>query len=147
MAVVGEPTNEGKRVVQRNGAILNSRLVAAIVALRHGESMVLADAGLPVPPTVEVLDLSLAPGVPGLCQTLEVVAASLQIESAVLATELSRSNPMLEGEIARLLRPAEVHHVDHETLKSMVSTARLVVRTGEVTPYANVVLVGGVPFG
>jgi D-ribose pyranase len=132
--------------VQRIGAILNPRLAAAIVALGHGESIVVADAGLPVPAGVEILDLSLIPGVPGLCQTLEVVVASLQVESAVLASELSASNPALEGAIARLLQPVEINHIGHAKLKSMVGAARLVVRTGETTPYANVILVGGVTF-
>lgn len=132
--------------VHQNGGILNPRLIAAIVALGHGESIVVSDAGLPVPAGVEVLDLSLVAGVPGFCQTLEAVVGSLQVETAIVATELTIGNPVLDDQILRLVQPAELTHVDHAHLKSLVGSARLVVRTGETTPYANVILVGGITF-
>ena len=40
----------------------------------------------------------------------------------------------------------DVAHVSHDELKVLSGRARLLVRTGEATPYANVVLRCGVPF-
>ena len=36
--------------------------------------------------------------------------------------------------------------IAHEELKALTRHARVVVRTGEFTPYANIVLVAGVVF-
>ncbi|WP_448594407.1 RbsD/FucU domain-containing protein, partial [Thermoflexus hugenholtzii] len=44
------------------------------------------------------------------------------------------------------LRAVEIEPVPHETFKAMTGRARAVVRTGECTPYANVILVSGVIF-
>ena len=37
--------------------------------------------------------------------------------------------------------------VSHEEFKRRSATARAVVRTGECTPYANIMLIAGVAFG
>lgn len=132
--------------MDRNGFILNPRLAAAIVGLGHGEHIVIADAGLPIPLEAALLDLSLTRGIPGFCQTLEVITRALAIESALVARELATANPALEQEVARILAPVPLDRIEHAALKDMVVSARLVVRTGETTPYANIVLVGGVTF-
>jgi len=132
--------------MQRDGTILNARLAAAIVGLGHGQTLVIADAGLPIPPGVDLLDLALVPGVPGFLQTLRAVAAALAVESAVVASECAERNPAVYRAIGALLEGVTLRQVSHAELKQMLPAARLVVRTGECSPYANVVLVGGVTF-
>ena len=110
----------------------------------HNDTLVIADAGLPVPPGVERIDLALVAGVPSYLQTLQAILEELAVESAIFAEEMS---PSLRRETCRLLGDRSVHVVAHEELKRLSAAARAVVRTGECTPYANVLLVAGVTFG
>jgi len=45
-----------------------------------------------------------------------------------------------------IFNEAEVDHITHEELKILSAEAVAIVRTGEFTPYANVILVSGVVF-
>jgi D-ribose pyranase len=112
--------------------------------LGHTDTLIVADAGLPIPPGVERVDLALIPSVPGFLQTLEAILDELAVESAVLAEEMSTE---LRRETCRLLGDRPVRVVRHEELRRLSASARAVVRTGECTPFANVLLVAGVTFG
>src|SRR5439155_745711 len=80
---------------------------------------------------VELLDLSLVAGVPGFLQTLEVIAAALQVERVIVASELAAANADTHTRIGALFPTAELHQVAHEQFKSLTAEARLIVRTGE----------------
>ncbi len=128
----------------RRDGVWHPRLAQVIAALGHGDLLVVADPGLPVPPGVEAIDLVFTRGEPALVPVLRVVAAELVVEAAHLADELT--DEKLLTAIERSLGQVPVHRASHETLKSMTARATAVVRTGEDTPYANVVLRAGVPF-
>lgn len=132
--------------MQRNGKILNSRLLAAIAALGHGELIVISGTDLATPSGVDLLDLSLVLDIPAFCQTLVAVVAELQVESVVLDSELLACDPEMATDVVGHLDGIRLTFVDHAALAAMAATARLVVRTGTTTPYANAVLVGGVTF-
>ena len=132
--------------MQRHGSILNSRLLAAIAALGHGELILVAGTDLAVPLGVEILDLSLVPGVPAFGQTLAAVVAELQVESVVLAAELQADDSEMAAEVQGLLEGIHTTFVDNVQLSAMAANARLVVRTGETAPYTIAALVGGVTF-
>jgi D-ribose pyranase len=125
-------------------AILNPRLVQALAAAGHTEVVVIADAGLPIPARVPVIDLSVVAGMPSLEQVAGVVLRSLAVESAVVAHEAAGgpAGPMLGALLGDLPR----REVSHEEFKALVDEARVVVRTGECTPYANVALRCGTTF-
>lgn len=126
--------------------LLNSALSETIASLGHLDRLVIADAGLPIPPYPRRIDLALTRGVPGFLDTLRVVLEEMKVERALVAEETGRVSPaVLEG-IRRLLADTPIEHVSHEALKAMTRDARAVVRTGEFTPYANVILVAGVAF-
>lgn len=125
-------------------AILNPRLLAVLAGAGHTDLVVVADAGLAVPRGVEVVDLSLVPGVPSLLQVLDAVLAVLKVESAVLALE-TKDQP-LHRRLASRLQHLDVLEIPHEEFKRRVAEARAIVRSGECTPYANVGLVAGVTF-
>lgn len=126
--------------------VLNHRLSEVIATMGHTDSLVLADAGLPVPPGVERIDLAVSAGVPALLDVARAVATELQVERLIVASELVSRNPGLPDEIAALFPGATVDRVPHEDFKALTAKARAVVRTGECTPYANVILVSGVTF-
>lgn len=129
--------------------LLNIALSRLIASLGHGDIVVIGDAGLPVPPGVELIDLALTHGVPDFLGTLKVLLSEMQVESHVLAEEilLKRPQPLsgldelnLGGQLgARKL-------LSHEDFKVLCRQARVVVRTGECQPYCNIALVAGVTF-
>lgn len=131
----------------KKGRLLNAPLSAVVARLGHGDRLVICDAGLPIPPGVERIDLAVSPGVPTLAQVLQAVAAEMQVESVLLAQEsLSAS----DGHVPAWLPDEWAHKglstVSHEEFKRQCASARAVVRTGECTPYANVMLIAGVTF-
>jgi D-ribose pyranase len=129
----------------KKGPVLNIALSQLIASLGHGDMVVIGDAGLPVPPGVPVIDLALTRGVPGFLQTLTTVLAEMQVESHVLADELAGNNPTIATAIAALDLPGRTS-TSHAEFKRLSASARAVVRTGECTPYANIILLAGVVF-
>ncbi|MGX1130836.1 D-ribose pyranase [Streptomyces glaucescens] len=128
----------------KKAGILNRRLAGALAELGHGHGVLVCDAGLPVPDGPRVVDLAFRAGVPSFAEVLEGLLEELVVEGATAATETRRANPaaaeLLEG------RFPELALVPHERLKELSAGARLVVRTGEARPYANVLLRCGVFF-
>jgi D-ribose pyranase len=125
--------------------LLHSELNKIIAGMGHGDMLVIADNGLPVPPGVRVIDLALSPGLVSFLDVLKAVVPELVIESQIVATELKATNHDLLTQIQQMVnKPCEI--VDHVELKRLTERATAIVRTGEWTPYANVILVAGVPF-
>ncbi|MFD7456224.1 MULTISPECIES: D-ribose pyranase [unclassified Streptomyces] len=128
----------------KKAGILNRHLAGALAELGHGHGVLVCDAGLPVPDGPRVVDLAFRAGVPSFAEVLEGLLEELVVEGATAATEVRESNPaaaeLLEG------RFPELALVPHDRLKALSAGARLVVRTGEVRPYANVLLRCGVFF-
>ncbi|MFF5898950.1 D-ribose pyranase [Streptomyces argenteolus] len=128
----------------KKAGILNRHLAGAVAELGHGDGVLICDAGMPIPPGPRVVDLAFRAGVPAFAEVLDGLLAELVVESATAAEETRRTNP----EAARLLadRLPDLTLVPHERLKALTASARLVVRTGEARPHANVLLRCGVFF-
>lgn len=125
---------------------LNQPLSEVIAGMGHGDMLVIADAGLPIPPNVRRIDLALTTGVPAFLQTLEVIMGELQVESAIIASETSTVSPVIFEGIKTVLAAVPSSMVDHEEFKQLTRHASAVIRTGECTPYANIILKAGVTF-
>ena len=127
----------------RRGGIINGRLAGALAGLGHTDLVVVCDAGLPIPPGPELVDLAFRFGVPAFETVLLGLLDELVVEGATAAEE-SRDNPAVYALLEERL--PDFGLVSHEDLKRIVARAKLVVRTGEATPFANVILRCGVPF-
>ena len=126
--------------------ILNKDLSEVVASLGHGDSLVIADAGLPIPAGTRRIDLALKANLPPFLDTLEVILQEVQVEEAIVAEEMKEVSPQVYDEVARLLEDEPITAVPHEAFKERTRTARAIIRTGEFTPYANVILVSGVVF-
>jgi len=129
--------------------LLNVALSRLIASLGHGDKVVIGDAGLPVPPQVELIDLALTHGIPDFVSTLKVVLSEMQVESHVLAEEIFDKQPSALTTLETLhaqnaLGTREL--VNHEQFKALSRQARAIIRTGECSPYCNIVLIAGVTF-
>ncbi|MDR0324331.1 MAG: D-ribose pyranase [Treponema sp.] len=126
--------------------ILNPDIISVISAMGHKDTLVIADAGLPVPEGVPCIDISLTRGIPSFTQALRAVAEELVIESFIVAGELPEKNPAVWGDIQNILQGFPCEYVPHEMFKEKTASAKAVIRTGETSSYANVILTAGVNF-
>ena len=132
----------------KKAGILNSDISRVLSYLGHTDTICIGDCGLPIPDAVERIDLALCFGEPTFMRTLEIVAADMKIEKIVLAEEIKTQNPKVLGEIEALFagQAVEVEFVSHTELKKLTCDCRAVIRTGETTPYANIILQSGCIF-
>lgn len=129
--------------MKRSG-ILNRGLSGALACLGHTDLVVVCDVGLPIPDGPTVVDLAFRAGTPSFAEVLTGLLDELEVEGATAATEVREANPACAALLEEKL--PGWRSVPHEELKALTRRARLVVRTGEARPYANVVLRCGVPF-
>jgi D-ribose pyranase len=131
--------------VKKTG-LLNQPLSALIAGLGHTDSVAVIDAGLSIPQNVQRIDLAVSPGLPGLLDVLRVMLDEMQISGAVVASELVEHSPQFYAELVRLLDGTSLTAVPHEAFREQMREARAAVRTGEFTPYANIILISEVIF-
>lgn len=130
----------------KRSPLLHAELSHVIASLGHGDMLVLGDAGLPIPDGPRRIDLAVARGVPLLNDVLQAVLSEMQVESIVVADEaLGGDTKKLPDWYPQSLG-IEPQTVSHEEFKRRTAKARAMVRTGECTPYANIILVAGVKF-
>lgn len=126
--------------------ILNSEIAKVLADLGHTDQIVIGDAGLPVPAGVRKIDLALTLGEPTFIRVLEEVAKDMAIEKVLLAEEIKTDNPQQLEAISKLTTDTEIAFVSHETFKQLTKEAKAIIRTGEATPYSNIILQSNVLF-
>ncbi|NBF06053.1 D-ribose pyranase [Pseudomonas sp. Fl5BN2] len=129
--------------------LLNIALSRLVASLGHGDIVVIGDAGLPVPPGVELIDLALTHGVPDFLGTLKVLLSEMQVERHVLAEEILLKRPTPLPALEALTVGGQLGQrqlLSHEDFKVLSRQARAVIRTGECQPYCNIALIAGVTF-
>ncbi len=131
----------------KTSILLNSEISYEIAKLGHTQTLTVGDAGLPVPPGVKRVDLAVSKGIPSFIQVLDAVLSEMKVEKITLAEEIKKKAPELAKQIcARIDARTEVEYVPHEQFKELTAQSAAVVRTGETTPYANIILASGVTF-
>lgn len=130
------------------GRLLNSEIISVLAAMGHTDQLVIADAGLPIPATAKRIDLALEKGLPSFDATLALIASNMVMEKVILAEEIKENNPEMLKKIKEILsdKKIEIEFVSHEYFKKLSSSSKAIVRTGECTPYANIILQSGVNF-
>ena len=126
--------------------ILNSEISRVISELGHTDKIVICDSRLPIPSHVKRIDLALKQGVPSFMDCLVTVLQEMQVEQAFVALEMNQKSPELKKEMELAMEGVTVHELSHEELKALTHDAKAIIRTGEFTPYANVILQAGVIF-
>ena len=126
--------------------LLHAELSEVVARLGHGDLLVIGDAGLPIPDGPRRIDLAVSANVPRFHDVLAAVLAEMQVEGALIADEFAPANAAVHAELMRQLGHTPVATISHEQFKAMTRGARAIVRTGEFSPYANVILRAGVVF-
>ncbi len=135
-------------------ALLNAPLSHVIATMGHTDQLTIGDAGLPIPSAPERIDLAVSQGVPRFMDVVRAVTEEMQIERVIMAKEFAEVSPALQTELLAHLKhiaetqgkPVSFDYVSHEEFTQLTHSSKAVVRTGECTPYANVIFVSGVVF-
>lgn len=130
----------------RKTSLLNSNLSSVISKMGHTDMLAIGDCGLPIPNETERIDLALIAGVPTFLETLRVTLMELEVEEVLIAKETKEVSPDTLKEIKNLIGDVKITFISHEELKGKLKSCKAVVRTGEQTPYANIILKSGVVF-
>ncbi len=126
--------------------MLNSHISKMLSDLGHTDLIVIADAGLPIPSDVPRIDLALTLGVPSFIDVVHAVNDDMVVEKVILASEIQDNNETTLEDMKKTFTDTEIDFISHEDFKEKTKHAKVVVRTGEVTPYANCILQAGVIF-
>jgi D-ribose pyranase len=127
-------------------ALLNSEICEVISKMGHQDTLAIGDCGLPIPNGTKRIDIALIKNIPGFIETLKSILTELQIEEVIVAKETSEVSPNVFNEIKKVVGDVKITFITHDELKSQLKECKAVVRTGEQTPYANVILKSGVVF-
>jgi D-ribose pyranase len=127
----------------RKQGILHAELARQISLLGHTDTVVIGDCGLPLPRDIPLIDLALIDGQLDFRTVLDAVLGDVVVQRHIVARE-SAGSPAGQWLDERSL--GERVEVSHEELKERIARCAFAIRTGERTPYANVILESGVPF-
>ncbi|MCQ9628053.1 D-ribose pyranase [Cetobacterium somerae] len=134
----------------KKGKLLNSELSYEIAKIGHTSHITLCDAGLPFPKGVKRIDLAVEAGYPSFIKTLDAILSEMMVEEIVLASEIKTINPKIYNEILETFQKngmsPKIIEVSHTEFKEITKESEAIVRTGECTPYANIILKSGVVF-
>lgn len=126
------------------GGIFHPQLSRVLAELRHMDTLVIGDAGLPIPKGVERVDLGWRPGDPAFLDVLEEILKAIVVEKAVFAEEaLTVSAEFHKKSLALLPEGLPLEYIPHAELKQRSADAKAIILTGEFTGYTNVILTCG----
>lgn len=132
--------------MRKTPTTINPALSRVISEIGHTDLIVVTDAGLPIPPGSERIDLAYRPGAPAFLDVLDTVLGELVVEGATVSAEVAEVSPGVLDALRERLPGIEIELVPHVEFKARTHAARAFVRSGEFTPYANVILQAGVAY-
>ncbi|AQP53363.1 D-ribose pyranase [Vagococcus penaei] len=130
----------------KKSPVINSDISRVIAQMGHFDKLSIGDAGMPVPMTTEKIDLAVTNGVPSFMDVLNNVLEELEVQRIYLAEEIKTANPDMLVAIKERLPEMPISFIPHSEMKQELTNCHAFIRTGEMTPYANILLESGVVF-
>ena len=128
--------------------ILNRKLNDALAALGHGDIFMITDAGFPLPyetqPGTISVDLAIAQDLPDIPTVLKLVNDEVIYEECYVANEQRDYNPELFKAVGRIVKRCKVEQIEHEKMLEIGKKAKVIIRTGNFSPWGNIALVSGI---
>ena len=126
--------------------VINTELSTVIAGMGHMDWLSIGDAGMPVPAGTKKIDLAVTKQLPSFMDVLQNVLAEMEVQHIYLAEEIKDQNPEQLEAVKKALPGVDITFVPHSQLKKDLSKTHAFVRTGEMTPYSNIILESGVTF-
>jgi D-ribose pyranase len=122
--------------------ILNPQILSLIARVRHTNTLVIADRGFPYWPMIETVDISLVDDVPTVLEVFEALKANFVIGQIYMAEEFIANNSLeLQQRYTNSRGEIPIKYEPHIELKLRVPQAIGLIRTGDSTQFANMILV------
>jgi D-ribose pyranase len=130
----------------KKGKILNRALNNAIAVMGHTDVLIVGDVGYPMPLEGAILvDLAITNDLPDLMTVIELLASDFIYERVIVAEEQKLYNPPLHKRLGDFLDRCPIETTPHtEIMGTWREKAKVIVRTGALEPWGNVVLVSGI---
>lgn len=127
-----------------NTGLLNPRLLALLARIRHTNALVISDRGFPFWPQIETVDISVVDDLPTVLQLIAAVRANHNFTQAYMAREFQKNNSAAtRASFTKSLAGVSMKFEPHVAFKQRVPAAIGLIRTGDTTQYANVILISG----
>ncbi|WP_338997379.1 D-ribose pyranase [Lactococcus formosensis] len=126
--------------------VINSDISRVIAQMGHFDKLSIGDAGMPVPKGTEKIDLAIDNGIPSFMDVLNNVLEELEVQKIFLAEEIKENNPTVLAQITDRLPDTPIEFIPHNDMKAELNNCHAFIRTGEMTPYANILLESNVVF-
>jgi D-ribose pyranase len=121
--------------------ILNPAINSLLSRVRHTNTLIIADRGFPFWPQIETIDISLVDDVPRVLDVLHAIRGNFIIGRAFAAQQfLAENTPATASALENALLGIPITFEPHDDLKKRVPKAIGLIRTGDTTQYANLVL-------
>jgi D-ribose pyranase len=133
-------------ILMKKQGIINSHISQVLSTFGHTDTITIADCGLPIYDEAKRIDLSLKLGVPSFLDVLDSIRDDVVVEEITIANEIKDNNHDIHHAIIERFASVKINYVSHEEFKKLTIKSKAVVRTGEATPYANIILHAGVLF-
>lgn len=131
----------------KKSGILNPHINTLLSALGHTDMIQVVDAGYPIPQGVPRIDITLVKNTPRFIETVRAVSREIVVEKIIIASEMEAHNAEMYGKLLQLFpENMDVEKIPHEQFKQRGQGAKGVIRTGEFSPYCNIILIAGVAF-
>lgn len=129
----------------KKGKILNRAMNSAISIMGHTDVLIVADAGYNVPKDAICVDLAITQDLPSVMTVLKLLTTDFIYERCIVAEEQKLYNPLFHKELVEHIDRCEVETVPHTDMIGVWrDAARVVIRTGGLEPWGNIVLVSGI---
>jgi len=123
------------------GGILNPAINSLLGRVRHTNTLVIADRGFPFWPQIETIDISLVDDIPQVMDVLLAIRGNFSIGRVFAAQEfLAVNKPETTSALENNLLGIPITWEPHDDLKKRVPQAIGLIRTGDTTQYANLIL-------
>ncbi len=121
--------------------ILNPRVLDLIARIRHTNTLVISDWAFPFWPEIETVDISLTHNIPTVLDVLDLLTPVFKIGRIWQADEFVTCNPpeTVDG-FAASFGSIPLTREPHSDFKKRVPRAIGLIRTGDVTPYGNIII-------
>jgi D-ribose pyranase len=121
--------------------ILNPAILSLLSRVRHTNTLVIADRGFPFWPQIETVDISLVDDVPRVLDVVRALRQQWSVGRVYMAEEFRRENGAeTRDAFGSALTGVELIVEPHVEFKKRVPLAIGLIRTGDTTQYANVIL-------
>ena len=127
----------------KKGGILHPAINLLLASTGHTDYFTICDKGYPVPDGPIRIDLALVDGMPTVLDVLAAIHAEYHIDRVLIATEMSEVSQTRVAELRALLGEIPLEAIPHLELKRLAQTGKATIRTGDATPYANLIVVSG----